>query len=354
VSFPTDLEKSKACVISGESGSGKSWFAKRYIPSKFPNASVISYELADTDQAEWNDMATPEDTSQIIYRYCIKALRDAGQMGSKVFHAVCELSRRNNSCRNQSAINLMVTLVQRALKSSALATSWWKYFSNNENNCQTTLDQLIIILDEIGKVPQFALGLVDEVRNILITLQYRGLARHTMLVLVGSGLDGYIEESSPDFSVLTIANFEEYRALQSFGTDPSKSDLIRLSGPILDDRKIGKVKLEDIKKGTYSKILATNTRMLFRGVIPIMMDEKHVTSVDDISSRRIELGSTNIVMDYSARKYKESSPKKLTKDTVTRTSMNLAISLKLLVGLQDTMSLMSSCDNPSAMHKALM
>jgi hypothetical protein len=180
------------------------------------------------------------------------------------------------------------------------ARLWWESFSNKAP-CET-LDQLIIILDEVGKNPDFALGLVDEVRNILITIQNRGLAKSTMLVLVGSGLDGFIADSSSDLPIVTRENCQESFALQSFGTDPSKSDVIIIHGPTLDDRVIQGVKLDDIMRGTYSHVLATNTRMLFHGVIPIMTDEKHTISVEDLSSRS-KLGSTNIVMDYAARIY---------------------------------------------------
>jgi hypothetical protein len=302
VSFPTDLGKSKACIISGESGSGKSWFATRCIPGKFPNASVIYYELSDDDmqlQSEWNDFATAG--MRQLYKDCIRELRDQGQMRTEVYDAICELSRRNNVYRNDAAVAMMVKCVQKTLRSSPVASSWWRCL-HNEATCET-LDELIIIFDEVGKIPEFALGLVDEVRHTLINIHNRGLAKNTMLVLVGSGLDGYIADSNPDFPLMTLADRQEYRALQSFGTDPSKSDLVRLCEPILDDRIIRKVKMQDIKRGTYSNVLATNTRMLLRGVIPIMTDEKHMMSVTDLSSRRIELGSTNIVMDYAARIY---------------------------------------------------
>jgi hypothetical protein len=43
--------------------------------------------------------------------------------------------------------------------------------------------------------------------------------------------------------------------------------------------------------------------MLFLGVIPMMKERRLVEEMDDLASRRIQLGSTNIVMDYAARIY---------------------------------------------------
>jgi hypothetical protein len=58
-------------------------------------------------------MATVEASQ--MNKDCNTALRDQGQMGSKVYDAVCELSRRKNSRRNQSAMNMMNTFVQRSI-----------------------------------------------------------------------------------------------------------------------------------------------------------------------------------------------------------------------------------------------
>jgi hypothetical protein len=143
-----------------------------------------------------------------IDQNCIKALRGDGQMGSKVFGALSELSRRNNSHRNVIATEMMVKVVKKTLDSSIQAKTW-ECFSSNAR-CET-LDQLIIVFDEVGKIPAIALGLVDEVRFILIDIQNKGLARITMLVLVGSGLDGYIADSSPDFPLVTSEDFRPHQ-----------------------------------------------------------------------------------------------------------------------------------------------
>jgi hypothetical protein len=130
-----------------------------------------------------------------MYNDCMRTLRGQGQMGSKIYDAVCELSRRKNYRRNQSAMNMMNTFVKKSLKASTLASSWWECFSDNNTARCESVDQLIIIFDEVGKIPAFALGLVDEVRHLLIDIHNKRLAKDIILVLVGSGLDGYLKRT---------------------------------------------------------------------------------------------------------------------------------------------------------------
>jgi hypothetical protein len=83
-----------------------------------------------------------------------------------------------------------------------------------------------------------------------------------------------------------------------------KTQVTVVKGPNLENRKeIGQIPIEDIMGGTYAQVLATNTCMLARGVIPILRSELNTFRVDNSSSRRVELGSTNVVMDYAARVY---------------------------------------------------
>jgi hypothetical protein len=92
----------------------------------------------------------------------------------------------------------------------------------------------------------------------------------------------------------------------SFDTDPYKSDVHVLMGPDPNRCVIGGIRRKDINGGTYSKVLATNTRMLTRGVIPVLTSHHNMLRIGDLnkSARRVELGSTNVVMDYAARVYK--------------------------------------------------
>lgn len=184
-----------------------------------------------------------------------------------------------------------------------VAREWWA----NPNSLR--VKKLVIIIDEIGKLPDLARGLVDEVR--IISQKYKTHANELLIVLVGSGLDGLIEEDSIPIDFMNVGGESEdsndfLESLKGFGTDPSKSEIITLKCPTLVPRKIiSIISVDTIQKGSYSKVLATNSRMLFNGVIPIMKNKFHTLKVDeiDLESRLEQIGSTNIIMDYAARVY---------------------------------------------------
>jgi hypothetical protein len=128
-------------------------------------------------------------------------------------------------------------------------------------------------------------------------LALRGVARRTLLCVSGSGLERMIDIDSPYPGISEIA---------ALGTDPMKSNVIIMKNPSVDKLLDEEVRCKNaILKGTYSRILSTNARMLTRGVIPILTEEKFLMQVDKdrIDQRLIDLGSTNIVMDYAARVY---------------------------------------------------
>jgi len=296
--FPADLTKGQAVVISGESGSGKSWFAKKFLPKQLDGASFIYHELGDTDPKS-KDKATPgafrprDEVLGFAYQRAMKDLFTKGWRSTLVYEAVSELSRKNNKERNAAALDKFERLMMEAVRKNPTVEAWWHTPSHK-------LEELVIILDEAGKEPELARGLVDEVRQINVDICNKGLAEKVLLVLVGAGLDHYTEIDSLDFD----ADPTERDLYARFGTDPTKSELTTVTGPKLEGRhKISDIPVRDIMRGKYSRVLATNTRMLTRGVIPILRSPMNTLRVDNPSERRVELGSTNIVMDYAARVY---------------------------------------------------
>ena len=190
-----------------------------------------------------------------------------------------------------------------------VASNWWK-------NPTVRIQKLVIIIDEIGKLPDLARGLVDEVRIISQNFE-KIYAEKVLIVLVGSGLDGLIQADSIPLHLMNVEESESesesaddsiefLQLFEGFGTDPSKSEVITLKCPNLEsDSKIHGISVNTIQKGSYSKVLATNSRMLFNGVIPIMQSTFHTLKVDeiDLESRLAQVGSTNIIMDYATRVY---------------------------------------------------
>jgi hypothetical protein len=55
------------------------------------------------------------------------------------------------------------------------------------------------------------------------------------------------------FLLVSSADYQEYHSLLTFGTDPSKSGLVRLGGPILDHGKFLGVEVESILRGIEPK-----------------------------------------------------------------------------------------------------
>jgi ABC-type oligopeptide transport system ATPase subunit len=293
IQFPASLEKGSAIVITGESGCGKSWFAKKTIPSMHPCASFLYYELDSGDIP--TDIFQPENKELgRLYQQSMKVLQANGGANAKVYDAISELSWRNNAKRNKAARAIFDKVIGKAVTRNGIVEAWW-------TNATHRLDKLGIIIDEVGKSPDLARGLVDEVRHILCEIHNKGLAIEVMLVLVGSGLDGFIVNDSPNM----LMNCKTAELFSSFGTDPYKSEVHVLMGPDPNREVIGGIPRKDINGGTYSKVLATNTRMLTHGVVPVLTSHHNMLRIGDLdkSMRRVELGSTNVVMDYAARVY---------------------------------------------------
>ncbi|CAB9513469.1 expressed unknown protein [Seminavis robusta] len=304
IAFNLDYSKGQALVITGESGAGKSWYAKRYLSRKFKDASFIYCELGDGGA-----LSGYEPKDRVLSSACSHALgilhprSYADPTYSDLLDAVSEVSRRNNDGRNDAAIKRFGELVGARMESSE-TKRWWARFSDSDVQATETLEELVVIIDEAGKDPELARGLVDEVRVIYNRIRARNMAKDVMLVLVGSGLERFIE--CVGIETDDRAFNAEYA---SFGTDPTKSGVVELRGP---DRetidKLGElcgVPGKSILGGTYSRVLATNTRMLFRGVIPIFNSTLNTFRLkdQDLHERRMILGSTNHVMDACARIY---------------------------------------------------
>jgi len=80
-------------------------------------------------------------------------------------------------------------MISKVLAGSADASAWWMA----ENACET-VKKLVVVIDELGKAPDFARGFVDEVRTIYAEISKCGLAQKVLLVLVGSGFEHHIRE----------------------------------------------------------------------------------------------------------------------------------------------------------------
>jgi len=123
---------------------------------------------------------------------------------------------------------------------------------------------------------------------------------HVILVLAGTGLDAirYGDDSN-----------------RRVGTNPKYSRLVRMKGPnvktLLDRNAVSREIMVAVDAGLFSKVLQTNARMFFRGVLPILSMKEHTTDncsdSNEKEQRLIErltsVASFGPLMDYSVRNY---------------------------------------------------
>jgi hypothetical protein len=294
--LPPDRTKGAALVVAGESGSGKSWFVQHTLRNRViekQNSVFLYHCLADNELRDDNPCPKLEKHDKEVAHVLGQAMRvlhNNGIMVGKVYDMLSERSMSFNKTRNDWAKKLLYEIIERKLRGSddrSRLLDWWA------GRDEGSVKRLVLALDEGGKDLDFARGLVDGVRCIYADLALKGVAPTVMLCVSGSGLERVIDIDSSHCGMGEMA---------ALGTDPMKSNVIVLTRPSID--KLPKTLVtKAIQKGTYSRILSTNTRMLTRGVMPILNEQKFWLEVSNMEQRLIDLGSTNIVMDYAARLY---------------------------------------------------
>jgi hypothetical protein len=236
-------------------------------------------------------------------------LEGANLMKSPIYKFVSELHSILYQKRNQATTDTLEEILQKKMQIHKRIENWW-------NGEEEPIQKLVIIVDEVGKCQDFGRGLVDSVREIHQTyVERKKRCRQFKLVIAGSGLDAAIRRDSS-------VPLEEDPDIATFGTDPLKSSMAVLQGPkkfkqltaylekYMETKKgssSGKRRYipEAIVEGSYSRVLATNTRMLFDGIIPILENGQLTEGIEyaGLQQRFLDLCSSNIVMDYAARKY---------------------------------------------------
>ena len=155
--------------------------------------------------------------------------------------------------------------------------------------------------------------MVDSVRSITEDWQSKGRCKTFRLVLGGSGVESLIENKSKKSNGTTF-----------FGTDPSKSIVVTLQGPATNDSEFQAnlewyLRRQNLKpqiapailQGTFSRVLCTNSRMLFDGLIGTVLSNKVFTAYyasnyqeeAEIERRLKDLCSSRIPMAFVPRIY---------------------------------------------------
>lgn len=231
----------------------------------------------------------------------MQSLIAAGLGHGQVYHHLSQLSMEYTKDRDALAYEWLKKIIGNALYGDRLAWSWWNM---GEKSNREPVEKLVLVIDEVGKNTDLAASLISIVRqlyqDIIVTNEK---AKQVLLVLVGSGFDWYIRNDH-----LPYAGDDQTRNTYStFGTDPQKTNIIILKGPnLLQKEEINGIPTSAILGGTYSSTLATNTRMLTRGIIPILKNPMFAVpsyNGKSVASDYEDLGSTNALMDYAPRIY---------------------------------------------------
>ena len=221
--------------------------------------------------------------------------------------SLCNLKAKLNVNTNRWAMEVFDAALDGFLGKDNNAKEW----NNNEWPNVKLPSRVAIILDEATDIT-LVKGLIESVRVLMSKKSY--LAREkVVLVLVGTGLDSIRYENR-------------------VGTNPALSRLVQMEGPNLealkDSKLIHPVAFSAMTQGTFANILRTNTRMLFRSVLPILLDPKNFVDGEfnknvleqRLEDRLVEIGSVRSIMDHGARFFvRHNSIGSL--DAVTRNSL---------------------------------
>ena len=306
-------DKSYALVVAGESGSGKSVFSclesmeRGFIPlymllrmSKNQRENEGEDKKGDEEsnkeekgEGKRTDVSEvyarkPESEFPHIHKFLQGVLNVHKEKSSNHIDVIDSLKTKLDVSRNKWAREILKQAFKKFCEGDANARSW----SEGCWSSDALPSKVALILDEATDI-DLVEGLIDTVRQTY--REMNGLVKEQIiLVLVGTGLD-----------LIRDGN--------QIGTNPAYSRLIRMKGPDLQHlEKIGVIKPEisrAVSNGLFSRVLQTNSRMLFRGILPVLRQGFH--SVDgnfdpQTKKRRYKerlkaIASFGPLMDYGVR-----------------------------------------------------
>mmetsp|Transcript_26808 Transcript_26808/g.63926 ORF Transcript_26808/g.63926 Transcript_26808/m.63926 type:complete len:863 (-) Transcript_26808:344-2932(-) len=312
--YKTQPDKSYAFVIAGESGSGKSVFSCLQVKKRHKYLPV--YLLLHEEHMKSKPAVQFKEVHRIL-RQTIDSLVHQDDRKEDV-EKLCEIKRKLNANRNTWAVKVFEAILEsfadfppdkkkklkklEELKNDGFChednvRSWL----NGKWDDKVKPDKVAIILDEATDI-DLVEGIIEEVRVLKTKWKRRLATKDLMIVLTGTGLDSI-------------------RSPGRVGTNPAYSRLVKLKGPNLEalQRDYFGDMTDDpdglmaaVKQGLFSNVLKSNSRMFFRGVLPIFRSHVVVTDITKqkperkrqrYAERCREVGSFGPIMDYSVRFY---------------------------------------------------
>mmetsp|Transcript_5930 Transcript_5930/g.16628 ORF Transcript_5930/g.16628 Transcript_5930/m.16628 type:complete len:899 (+) Transcript_5930:159-2855(+) len=281
-------DKDFALVVAGESGSGKSVYSVNEPLRYGYNVLYLAFQKEDFQDDRGNvkrcPKLKPEERCWLDYVQLVVDRYDQEQVDRE---PLFRLKSVLNSHRNGWAKTVRDKALERV---SAGAEGQAKTWLSGKSSSQ--VEKLAIVLDEATDL-DLANGLVDTCRDF--ATEKRELSKELPLVIVsGTGLDAI-------------------RTGGHVGTNPSKCFLVTITGPkqsiiaeaLKSHERFGAA-VRASPGGVFSRILMTNARMYFRGVLPVLGLEFLKVQVPDESEVQeilVQAGSSHVLMSYAVRKY---------------------------------------------------
>ena len=249
-----DSEKDRVLVVSGESGSGKTFFSAFGVHEGVPRLYVA---LRDEDVVNFFDrQGTTKDkkNKKAWHKYLTRLLKDwEGKEGFEDQYMALQMARRKlRTERNEAAWEVVKEAIEKLNNQLA---EWF------DGTLQTDpLEKFLLVVDEVGREPELAHGLVDGgLRKLQDALVAKGIAKQVGLVLCGTSLD----------QLRTNSSKEKY-----LGSDPSMSKVIIMKQTNLEKLEnllpCKKVEMQPLTGGFFSKIYMTNIRIANRALLPFL------------------------------------------------------------------------------------
>lgn len=254
-----DSERDRVLVVSGESGSGKTFLSAFGVHTKVPRLYLT---VVDDDVTNTN-CPPPTNDESAWYKHLtsILSFMKHSQQGSDTQYEALQRARRNLiDARNNWAWEVVERAIDRIDRShdadgGSIACKWFR-----GDLTSNPLERFLLVVDEVGRDLRLAHGLVDGgLRRLQIALVKKGIARRVGLVLCGTSLD----------QLQTNSSNEEY-----LGSDPSMSYGVMMKRTDLEVLRHllsgGTVEMDTLAKGFYSRIYVSNIRITNRAMLPFL------------------------------------------------------------------------------------